>query len=476
MIRAKKGEVIFYLVMMFAAVILVGFDVSPFLITLLIIYLIIMIRLAVNINENIYIFLFLVCFFIFLIGRPVAVEIFGLTRAYVADMNISSERVMYIALIESLIFLVIGYVCTKRGKNKNIKEDLNIDEDRFRYILMKFSRAVYIILGLLQIIEYLLMASFVMQFSYKESYISYVSSFPSILHSLVETTPVVFALYLATLPDKRNVRLPWIIYMMVAAVCGFIGLRYELISSVIMIVLYCFLRNVTDEEPWIGKKEIVFGCFLVPFVLTLLQFMSAWRQGIAVSSDVKHNPIVSFFYAIGGSSNLIAYQDMYHDMLKTNRETFFSFGYIVNALRSNIIAQFFGIKSLTFSDRTAQALQGYSFDRAISYYVYKKSYLNGYGAGSCYIAELMCDFSYLGVAIGNLFYGFILKKLSRLSSNKIFRNFILIFLATLLFRVCRDSFSYPIVEFVGLRNILIFVFIWYGSKTILHRKNKMMKK
>ena len=68
MIRAKKGEVIFYLVMMFAAVILVGFDVSPFLITLLIIYLIIMIRLAVNINENIYIFLFLVCFFIFLIG------------------------------------------------------------------------------------------------------------------------------------------------------------------------------------------------------------------------------------------------------------------------------------------------------------------------------------------------------------------------------------------------------------------------
>ena len=167
---------------------------------------------------------------------------------------------------------------------------------------------------------------------------------------------------------------------------------------------------------------------------------------------------------------------MYHDMLKTNRETFFSFGYIVNVLRSNIIAQFFGIKSLTFSDRTAQALQGYSFDRAISYYVYKKSYLNGYGAGSCYIAELMCDFSYLGVAIGNLFYGFILKKLSRLSSNKIFRNFILIFLATLLFRVCRDSFSYPIVEFVGLRNIMIFVFIWYGSKTILHRKNKMMKK
>ena len=148
---------------------------------------------------------------------------------------------MYIALIESLIFLVIGYVSTKRGKNKNIKEDLNIDEDRFRNILMKFSRAVYIILGLLQIIEYLLMASFVMLFSYKESYISYVSSFPSILHSLVETTPVVFALYLATLPDKRNVRLPWIIYMMVAAVCGFIGFRYELISSVIMIVLYCFL-------------------------------------------------------------------------------------------------------------------------------------------------------------------------------------------------------------------------------------------
>lgn len=62
-------------------------------------------------------FLFLVCFFIFLIGRPVAVEIFGLTRAYVADMNISSERVMYIALIESLIFLVI-WICLHKKRKK----------------------------------------------------------------------------------------------------------------------------------------------------------------------------------------------------------------------------------------------------------------------------------------------------------------------------------------------------------------------
>lgn len=477
----KKGEALLYgILTVVAALLLITTNSSPFLIVLLLLYGIMTIHMASYIEENVYIFLFLATFFVFLLGRPIAVEFFGMTKAYVAPMDKKSEQVMYFAMIVSLISLWVGYHFTRKPHSTGIHIIITIGNytffsnksDYFRMSLMKITRPVYMVLGVLQIVENVLRAMYVSQFSYTESYTTYISVFPSALHALVETTPVVFALYLATLPDKKNIRLPWIIYVANAVTFGLCGLRYELISALMLIVLYCFLRNRTDQKKWISRKMIILGCLILPLVIVLLQFMSSWRGGFAVSDEIKSNPIVSFLYAIGGSSNLIAYQDMYHSELTTNRATLYSFGYLVNILRNNVIAQFLGIQSLSFTDRTAQALQGYSFDRAISYYVYTKQYLNGYGAGSCYIAELMCDFSYIGVIFGNVFYGFLLKKLSDISQNHILKNFLVVFMVTLMFRVCRDSFSYPMQEFIGIRNIIMFILLWNAASMLEKRRRE----
>lgn len=170
---------------------------------------------------------------------------------------------------------------------------------------------------------------------------------------------------------------------------------------------------------------------------------------------------------VGNSSQIISYENMYHDELSA-RGVLFSFGNIWRSFFGNEFAQVLGVSEGYASQSVENALYGHSLSAAIMYNVNPQRMLAGGGLGSCYIAELMCDFSYLGVILGNFLIGFVIRRYNELKENNLVGNFMTIFLATGLFRIPRDSFDYFFYQLLGIKSLLLFSVIYY----VYHRQVK----
>ena len=116
------------------------------------------------------------------------------------------------------------------------------------------------------------------------------------------------------------------------------------------------------------------------------------------------------------------------------------------------------------------ALYGHSMAATMTYYLHNRAYFLGYGLGNCYIAELFQDFSYLGVFLGNVILGFLIKKIKSLKKNNIITNFLLVYLITVFLRLPRDSYDIIIDDFIGLKNILFVIFIITITSIIYHNQ------
>lgn len=419
-------------------------------------------------GKNVYFLLFMVAFFTFLLGHPIVKEILHDDRAYYS-VSISQEidNYTYVVLLISILSVLVGYKLagipikgisivsedSKKGKNDGV-----IKVERFTYYLSVVSLMCLIIENTETII-------YVQMVGYLSSYLGYTSRLPGVVGQISAMVPVIFAMYLATLPEKRNARLPIILYMIAMGMNLFAGKRFEAVAAVLLLILYATYRNKTDEEKWIKRGHIIFLLVLAPIAVGFLTLMTSWRAG-STGKDIGAGLLIDFMSGVGNSSQLISYEKMYHNEL-ASRNVLFSFGNVWRSLNGNALAQMLGVSTSYGSQTVENALYGHSLSSAIMYKINPSRMLAGGGLGSCYIAELMCDFSYYGVVIGNLLIGFLLKKLNTLRQNHLIANFVTIFMATSLFRLPRDSFDYFFYQMIGIKSILFFVVIYivYHQKT-----------
>ena len=423
-------------------------------------------------RKNVYFILFLTSFFAFLLGRPMITEFGGQDTAfYFVAIPANISQYSYGVMTLSMVSIFAGYANPVRirfsGKSLESYDWISSTTvSRIRVL----SRTSTMVLGLLQLIDVVERILFVAVFGYMESYLRQSSTLPYFLLQLVELFPISFALFLSTLPSKKETRWPIALYLLIMSLNLLTGKRYETVSAAMFILLYCTMRNKTDSEQWIKKKHVVAAALAVPFLLILLMAVESWRLGANVSKSFMEL-IEDFFVSVGGSSVLISYEKMYHDTLVA-RNAMFSFGNIWNSLNGNIIAQFLGAEPVYKVQTVENALYGHSLGAALMYYISPTRYLNGGGLGSCYIAELMCDFSYPGMILGSCFIGWVIKRCNSLVNGSFLHNFLVVFMAVSMFRIPRDSFDFFLYQFVGIKNILFFLVVLVIAKSKLFWKAK----
>ncbi len=421
---------------------------------------------CINIKENVYIALFMVAFFTFLLGRPIVKEILENDQLYYSvtiPQNI--DNYTYVVMTISLISIVLGYCISKKiAKNtthiyKSDKKNAaaNLHVEYFSGILTIIATICLCFVNIENII-------YVRSFGYLSSYLAHTSILPGFVTQIADMVPIIFSIYLATLPSKKHIRLPLLLYVLAMCLNLFAGRRYETVSSILLLILYANYRNKIDEEKWITKKHICLLLIVLPIVIFILILMETWRAGGKVG-ELNINLFIEFLNSVGSSSQIISYEKMYHDSL-ASRNVLFSFGNVWKSLNGNILANIFGISTVYDSQTIANALYGHSLSAAIMYKINPTRMLSGGGIGGCYIAELMCDFSYPGLIIGSLIIGIVLQKLNRLRRNHLVTNFLTIFMATALFRMPRDSFDYFFYPLLGIKSIILFVVIW----AVYHKK------
>lgn len=375
-----------------------------------------------NIRKRLLYFFFLIAFFTYLIGGHVCYEYFGMEiKYYYGDSYyFHSNLCVFIALVA----LLLGYVLSehlriKKGDDSVLRGD-NAKKShlRYRYDIKDASRLLFYGTYAFWIIDGVYDAFSVLGGNYYNIY-SGTSSAPFLIRAGAALTPYFFYLFIATLPNKKECRLPLVMYCLYAVLSLFSGQRRSFVNMILFVMLYFIYRNYRDVEgKWIQKKHIVFCCVLIPAIMITTFLWNYYRLGTTYEGDTGIISLLfGFFQQQGFSSSVIRLEKYYEDSL--NADAFYSFYTTVKNFRLNTVIKLLFNPQYGFSyyGHSAEfATKGNSLDNALSYLVLWK-YSMGAGVGSCYLAELYHDFGYVGVFVGNIFYGIVIQRIQRVWNN-----------------------------------------------------------
>ena len=425
-------------------------NVNLYFLSILMIFLCSVIYCITNIREKIVYFLFLVTFFVFLLGSYF-IQFLGGGEWWVsfydgvleAKFEVGNLEITMIALYLALFGLLIGNWFNSKinYKIKIRKRDTVRNYNTIDNGIKRVSTILYCITYIGAFINTIYKIVFISNASYLSYYREYVGI--PIFEQMASANDIVFYIYLATMPNKRK-SIPYIgTYLLMKILSLLTGARSNAIVAILIILFYCYFRQANSKkigviEIWITKRMIGLGVIILPILVVLLKLISIIRAGQSFNDMSFWELFVEFFQTQGGSVHLISYAELYKEQLPSTNLSYV-FGPIINLLKSNSIIQMFSDFSVYKSNTLEAAMYGNSLSNTISYLVMPYNFYHGMGMGSCYIAELMVDFGYIGVFIFNVTLGNILNMYSKIRTGSILKTTILLLMLEGIFIICRAS-------------------------------------
>jgi len=369
-----------------------------------------------SINKRAFYMAFLVAFFAFLLGRTVANIIMPSESIYLIadDILFHTKLCLFISLLSLFFFYGVNekvrFNCGLRnGFFKEPYKGIEYYDETHISIRMASKYGLYAtyIFAVIVAIEKIV---FVSAFGYSQYYILYASSLPYLVSKMGDAFQVCFFMYLATMPNRNEAKIPVVMYLFLALLALAAGRRADFVVPVLLIILYCFTRNLINNngETWLTRRHLMIALMLSPFLLGYLFLRGAVRftGGSALSGDISLiSQVVNFFNELGFSANVISFGKMYENQIPNK---IYSFGETIDYLRENIITQMFFDFPIYRSQTVERAMNSHNFTQIITYIRDPRFYLSGRGLGSSYIAEAYHDFGYVGVVLWNAFYAFLL--------------------------------------------------------------------
>ena len=429
-----------------------------------------------DLNHNIFILAFLVSFFTFLLGSEAFYLLGWKENRYSFPQEVNNHA--YVSIVISLLSLFLAYIIThvylrkhNLSANKETVLPIRILSIRRASLLLYYGLLTFkIIINLSELL-------FARTYGYSNLYSDYTFQGPGFFIKLADMCTLSFLVFLGTLPSKTEFKIPALLYICVTAITFFTGRRNDMITTLLLLFIYCCLRNVmnNDNEVWISKKRILVFVIIAPLLLSLLSAYSALRLGAQDNVALSYfKGIVEFFDQQGFSINIIKWERTLEDRIP-NRIYSLGQTYEFFTTKNFVSRLLFDFKS--YSGQTAErALEGHRLSYLLSYLVFPSSYENGYGVGSCYIAEAFHDFGYVGIVVVNCIYGCLFANFNSLKyRGPFFMAISLLMMQSLLMapRAYADGFIGSVLNF---SNIEILLLIWLVSKRIyrLRRVNNQI--
>lgn len=353
---------------------------------------------------------FYVTYFLFLLSTV----FFGLFKSDYKYQFYNEE-----AEIFALNCLVLGIVGVYIGTFINAKITIGkLNEGRenrapsYSSKLQKFLKYAFCVTVQCSLAEALVKAVYVGANSYVAYYSDFQTPLPYAVLWVSQVSTILFYFYLGTLPNKRDARIPCVLYFLVGVIALFYGQRNVVVIRTLILLCYCFVRNryADGGEVWISKKQIVALVALIPVVIIFMSFWNSYRFDNQYESKGAVDNVIEGLLEQGNDISILDYEYELGDRLQDKP---YAIGGIIGLLRNNIISRILGIQPVPTQQNTVDmAMNGYSYCGALMYYQNRNGYLMGFGIGSCYLAELFDTFGFVGVFLGSVLYGLVLKKLT----------------------------------------------------------------
>ena len=437
------------------------YQVNILLTGLLLVWSILFVSALSNIRNNVAVFCFLVSYFVFLIGRQVVYAFFERNEVY-SFLDITNDYT-YIVMIISLVSLSFGSLLASdkvafSGLKKEKKEYSVLDNAQYCKNFSTACRIVFYFCYLFSLYALYLQIVFVRRVGYLASYTVEAggAGIPTIVSYFAAFTPLALSFYLASFPTKKAVIKELVLYEVYGLLTVFTGQRYPFIGISMFLFSYLMIR-ARLETGWLSKKYCIAVLVALPFLILFNVAFDSIRLGYEFDFRGIGETIITFFDLQGGSINTI--RRTIYNAAELEDLSLVSFGGTYSAVFENFIARtLFGVKVFA-GNSIERAMSGHDFSARLSLIAYGDGYLHGRGTGTSYIAELLHDFGIIGVSLGSVFYGFVLKKISCLESgNKLWAGIGLAMMYYLFFSP-RGGFDAFVGGIFRIYSIVLFLFI-----------------
>lgn len=301
---------------------------------------------------------------------------------------------------------------------------------------------------------------------YRQSYIiaGQMSTFMRLMDIVGRMSFSAYFIYLATLPRRRHIFLPTLLFLAGSVIELFQGLRNPIALNLLIVVVYFMMRSKPVRFP---KKMIVAMAIIVPILIFLFIRIGDSRGTEKLTiTDSFMNSLIRFFYNQGVSARTIGNVQYYQELLPYK---FYSFGELIDFAKFDVLGIFTGAVRPT-GQSLSVVMETHQLSHVLSFIQSPFDYLNlGLGTGSSFIAELYADFRYLGVILGSVFYGFLMALLVRVFYGKsiIARMVMLMVTRDFLFTP-RASFSNIVSSFTEKTQLIAILGIFVLSFAVFY--------
>lgn len=421
-------------------------------------------------------FVFQLTFFIFIMGRITMTYMFygDFNLNYNKEIIMTTFKVILTALYAIRIFYEVFTKIKLFNTKINFRE--NFLEKKINVkVLKKACKIIYWFSYIFAVIYILEKVIFVGKVGYANYYTDYSSNLPSIFPKMYSINEIVFFIYLGLKPTKVELRKISLSFILLGILCLGYGQRNPVaLRFCVLLLIYYPIRELygkKDKESWINRKFKIRLCIIIPIAILFFSFWGAYR----VENNKKFSiseAVVEFFDSQGNSCKIIA--ETFKRNSEFPKDRVYTIGPIVDFLTNNIVyKKLFGSTNAYFGFTKEGALNGWNFGSTLSYLHSPYHYLNGIGLGSCYLAEVVKDFGFIGIlGISAIYVYIMIKTVKCYEKISITSGIMLMFVYKIIYAP-RDS----ALSFLG--NVFSFTFIMTMAMIyIVYKflKLKMIKK
>lgn len=422
----------------------------------------------------IYIF-FLFTFFLFLLSRTM-VRWVSYGEIYMPFRTETMTHI-YVLIIVSLAGLIVGnYVKLSFARKQNGENQYYFNTDKMD-ALRKVSAPLVVLTALAQLIVVLERAAFYQVGFGGAMRVSFSSSLPTLVLRASYEYTLLFCIYLATMPRKKEALGFIFEYLAISAIKMVYGSRCDFILGLMFVLVYFIMRDriniryQLEDTEWLGRKEITITLVSIPILIILLTLIGTYRVGGSFQFTTFSDVLLDFFESQGTTINVLGYAYEYADKLPQHNFLYL-FDDTYTFLVANPISSLFTGKHVYLVNTVERALKGTSLDQTLYYLINSESYLRGNGCGSSYVAETYLAFGYAGSFLFNIVLANVLNKINGYGYNSLWKNVLLLIFVLSIFFIPRAGFDDFVGEFASATHILVIMGVWMLYKDQLTRMSR----
>ncbi len=209
-----------------------------------------------------------------------------------------------------------------------------------------------------------------------------------------------FAAFLATLPDRRQMKLPLAVYGVYMLASLLTGRRNTFVCEALMLAIYFVLRDSLRKKDGrlLKKRTVLWGALAAAVLMYLLELVAEFRAG-SVSPKGFFSSLVNFVYSQGASFRVVVQTLNNWDLFDHGEAYRYLFYPLERFAHNNLfIRTMFGLDPIVEVQTTKFVQTTSNFAHVLTYMVDPGRYLSGGGFGTSFVAESLVAYGAVGVA------------------------------------------------------------------------------